>query len=58
MAKGFTQIPGKEFNATFAPIAKLTMIQLLVSLVASYSWPLHQLDVKNAFLNGDLSEVI
>ena len=58
VAKGFTQIPGKDFTATFAPVAKLTTVRLVVSLAASYSWPLHQLDVKNAFLNGDLLETI
>ena len=58
VAKGFTQIPGKDFSATFAPVAKLTTVRLIVSLVASHSWPLHQLDVKNAFLNGDLQETI
>ncbi|GFY80783.1 hypothetical protein Acr_01g0005920 [Actinidia rufa] len=58
VAKGFTQISGKDFGATFAPVAKLNIIRLLVSLAASNSWPLHQLDVKNAFLNGDLSETI
>ena len=58
MAKGFTQVPGKDFGATFAPVAKLTMVRLPIPLTASYSWPLHQLDVKNAFLNGDLSETI
>uniref|UniRef100_A0A2N9I305 Integrase catalytic domain-containing protein n=1 Tax=Fagus sylvatica TaxID=28930 RepID=A0A2N9I305_FAGSY len=43
VAKGFTQIPGKDFGATFAPVAKLTSVRLLVSLAASHSWPLHQL---------------
>ncbi|GFY88680.1 hypothetical protein Acr_06g0006200 [Actinidia rufa] len=52
IARGFTQVPSKDFGATFAPVAKLNTIRLLVSLAASYSWPLHQLDVKNAFLNG------
>ena len=56
--KGFIEAPGADFNATFAPVTKLTTIQLLVSLVVSYFWPLHQLDVKNAFLNGDLSKTI
>uniref|UniRef100_A0A2N9IGT2 Integrase catalytic domain-containing protein n=1 Tax=Fagus sylvatica TaxID=28930 RepID=A0A2N9IGT2_FAGSY len=58
VAKGFTQIPGKDFGATFAPVAKLTSVRLLVSLAASHSWPLHQLDVKNAFLHGNLLETI
>jgi hypothetical protein len=58
VAKGFTQIPGKDFGATFAPVAKLTSVRLLVSLAASHSWPLHQLDVKNVFLHGNLLETI
>uniref|UniRef100_A0A2N9FD26 Integrase catalytic domain-containing protein n=1 Tax=Fagus sylvatica TaxID=28930 RepID=A0A2N9FD26_FAGSY len=58
VAKGFTQVPGKDFGATFAPVAKLTSVRLLVSLAASHSWPLHQLDIKNAFLHGDLLETI
>ncbi|GFS36400.1 fibronectin type III domain-containing protein [Actinidia rufa] len=58
VAKGFTQISGKDFGATFTPIAKLNTIRLLVSLAASYSWPLHQLNVKNTFLNGEISETI
>ena len=58
ISKGFIQVSGKDFGATFAPIEKLNIIRLLVSLVASYSWPVHQLDVKNAFFNGDLSEII
>ena len=58
MAKGFTHIPGKDFDATFALVIKLTSIHLLVSLAASHSWPLHQLDVKNAFLHGNLLETL
>ena len=58
IAKGFTQISGKDFGATFALIAKLNIIRLLIFLAASHSWPLHQLNVKNAFLNGDLSKTI
>lgn len=58
VAKGFTQVPGRDFGATFAPVAKLTTVRLIISLAAEYSWPLHQLDVKNAFLHGDLDEII
>ena len=46
IAKGFTQIPGKDYSATITPEPKLTIFRLLVSLVASHSWPLRQLDVK------------
>ena len=41
VAKGFTQVPDNDFGATFAPVAKLTTVCLLVSLAASYSWSLH-----------------
>lgn len=58
VAKGFTQVPGKDFGETFALVAKLTSVRLLISITASCSWTLHQLDVKNAFLNGDLHETI
>jgi len=57
VAKGFTQAPD-EFGATFAPVAKLTCVRLLLSLAASHDWPLYQLDVKNAFLHGDLLEEV
>ncbi|GFZ18617.1 hypothetical protein Acr_27g0003560 [Actinidia rufa] len=52
------QVPGQDYGATFATVAKLTTVRVIISLAASYSWPLHQLDVKNAFLNGDLHETI
>ncbi|GMP99172.1 hypothetical protein CsSME_00046750 [Camellia sinensis var. sinensis] len=58
VAKGFTQIPGKNFGATLAPITKLTSVRLLISPAASHSWPLYQLDVKNACLHGNLLETI
>ncbi len=58
VAKGFTQVPSKDFGATFALVAKLTSVRLLMSLAVSHSWHLHQLDVKNAFLHGDLLETI
>ena len=41
VVKGFTQIPGKYYNATFAPVAKLTTVRILISLVAFNSWSLH-----------------
>ena len=39
VAKGFTQIPGKDFSATFALMAKLTSVRLIISLAASHNWP-------------------
>ncbi|GFS35783.1 hypothetical protein Acr_00g0042020 [Actinidia rufa] len=55
---GVSKQLGQDYGATFAPVAKLTTVRVIISLATSYSWPLHQLDVKNAFLNGDLHETI
>ena len=58
VAKGYAQTYDIDYSKTFSLVAKLTSINLLVSLVATYHWDLHQLDVKNAFLNGDLLEEV
>jgi hypothetical protein len=54
VAKGFTQTYGIDYLETFAPVAKLNFVRVLLSLAANRDWPLQQLDVKNAYLNGDL----
>lgn len=60
VAKGFTQTLGIDYQETFAPVAKMNSIQVLLSLAVNYSWPLHlhQLDVKKALLNRNLEESI
>eukprot|EP00253_Pinus_taeda_P024851 PITA_24851 len=56
VAKGFAQKDGVDYEETFAPTAKWATIQTLFALVAQNGWKVHQMDVKTAFLNGDLKE--
>lgn len=54
VAKGFTQTYGIDYHETFAPVAKMNSVRVLLSLAANPDWPLYQFDVKNAFLHDDL----
>jgi hypothetical protein len=58
VAKGFTQVAGVDYSETFAPVAKTNSLRVLLSIAAIRHWPLHQLDVKNAFIHGDLHEEV
>lgn len=57
VAKGYTQTYGADYSDTFSTVAKITFVRLFVSITASQHWPLHQLDIKNTFLHGDLQKV-
>nr|GEV25482.1 ribonuclease H-like domain-containing protein [Tanacetum cinerariifolium] len=58
IANGSTQLEWVDVNETFSPVVKLGTVRSVLSLAAFRHWPIHQLDVKNAFLHGDLSETI
>jgi Reverse transcriptase (RNA-dependent DNA polymerase) len=58
VAKGFTQIIGLNYNETFSPVTCLDLIWILLALATLEDWEIHQIDIKTAFLNGDLDKEI
>ena len=58
VAKGFKQKEGLDFFDTYSPVTRITSIRLLIAIAALYDLEIHQMDVKIAFLNGELEEEI
>ena len=58
VAKSFTQAYGEDYDETFSPVVKMGTIRLVLSLAVQRGWSLSQLNVKNAFLHGDLKEKV
>ena len=58
VAKGYIQRHGVDFEEVFAPVARIETVRFIIALAASRGWRIHHLDVKTAFLNGDLKETV
>ena len=58
VAQGYTQIEGLNFGETYAPVARLESIRILLAYATHHDFKLYQMDVKSAFLNGRISELV
>lgn len=58
VAKGYVQRHGVEFDEVFAPVARMESVRVILILAAQLNWSVHHMDVKSAFLNGDLKEEV
>ena len=58
VARGFSQIPGMDYNQTFAPVVRLETIRTILALAVKNDWEIQQMDIKGTYLNGDLKEEI
>ena len=58
VTKGFSQKEGIDFSETFSPVAKMVTVRSVVALASSRGWYIYQMDVHNAFLNGNILEKV
>jgi len=58
VARGFQHTQGRDYEETFAPVAHMTTVRTMIAVAASRSWTISQMDVKNAFLHGELHEEV
>jgi len=58
VAQGFTQVEDLDFGETYAPVARLESIRILVAFATYHNFKLYQMDVKSAFLNGPIQELV
>lgn len=58
VVKGCNQVKDKDYKHTFSPVAKMATVGILIVLATTRNWPLHQLDINNAFLHGYIDEEV
>jgi hypothetical protein len=58
VARGFQQAQGSDYDETFAPISCMTTVCTLIAVATTSNWAISYMDVKNAFLRGDLNEEV
>ena len=58
VVKGYRQKEGLDYFDTYSPVTRITSIRMLIALAAVHDLKIHQMDVKTAFLNGELEEEI
>ncbi|MCI29360.1 copia protein, partial [Trifolium medium] len=58
VSDGRSQVAGVDCDETFIPVVKPATIRTVLTIALSKSWPIHQLDIHNAFLHGDLHETV
>ena len=58
VAQGFTQTYGIDYDETFAPVTKFTSTCVVLALAAIHNWEVHQINVKNAYLNAELTKKV
>ena len=56
VVKGYSQKEGIDYGQVFSPVARMESIRILIAIAAQEEWELHHLDVKTAFLNGEIKE--
>ncbi len=58
VTKGYAQTYGIDYEETYSPVAKMITIRAIITMVAAKGWSLHQMDINNVFLHGDLQEEV
>jgi hypothetical protein len=58
VARGFSQKEGIDYDEIFAPVSRYTSIRIIISLASVFDWKLHQMNVKTAFLNGEVEQEV